>query len=292
MNFTIIEFVIQEAFINMVRNKLMTLAAVATMALTLAILGGFGVMGWKLEREVNALPAKFEMRVFFKDGLDVSREKVVQAKIAQSPHVSKVTFTSKEQAWQKAKVEYGSDITQGLPANPMADEIRVLLQDAAMTDDVSSWLSSLPEVEKVVDSRDDVAILLKLLTGLRIAGAILTFILLIASVVIIHNTIRLTISSRKEDIRIMQLIGAASATIRTPFVLEGVVQGLMGAGVALGLLWGVMIAVMNYVKSVLPMGMTDSPVPMGIVASVLALIGMMIGGVVSSISLRRYLKEG
>ncbi len=292
MNFTIIEFVVQEAFVNMVRNRLMTLAAVATMALTLAILGGFGVMGWKLEREVNALPAKFEMKVYFKDGIDYKREMVVQKKISQSPHVAKVAYTSKEKAWNLAKSTYDKAITQGLPANPLTDELKVLLKDAAMTEDVSSWLRSLPEVDEVVDSRDEVTILLKLQTGLRVAGAVLTFILLIASVVIIHNTIRLTISSRKEDIRIMQLIGAASSTIRTPFVLEGVVQGLLGAGVALGLLWAVMIAIMNYVKSVIPMGMTNSPVPMGTVALVLAVIGMLIGGVVSSVSLRRYLKEG
>ena len=292
MNFTILEFVVQETFVNMIRNKLMTLAAVVTMALTLAILGVFGVMSWKLERAVNDLPNKFEMKVYFKDQTAADREKVVVQKISQSPHVAKVTFTSKADAWKNAKTSLDKKITNEVNVNPMTDELNIRLNDAAMTENVAKWLMSLPEIDAVNDSRTEVNLLLKIQMAIRLAGAILTLVLLIASVVIIHNTIRLTISSRKDDIHVMQLIGAAPTTIRTPLVCEGMLQGVFGALVACGLIWCVMTGVTKYVTSLLPIAMTDYALPLGHIAVILSVIGILIGGVVSSVSLRRYLKEG
>jgi len=292
MNLSHIEFLVEEALVNLRRNGLMTLAAIGTVALALAVFGGFGLIIWRLERLANSLPPKFAVDVFLKDSVSRQRAQELQKEFETHPNIASVTFKPKEQAWPEFQKELQQEITAALPYNPLPDSFIIQLKDPSRTGDVSKWLKSLPEVDAVRDAKEEVDIILSVATVVRWIGIAGTILLLIATSVIIYNAVRLTVFARRREIRIMQLIGATSGTIRAPFVLEGVVQGLMGAWIACGLIFGVSQLVSHFVmrKLVFIESLGGSPMPVWVVFVVLSVLGAVIGGAVSTLSVRKYLQ--
>ncbi len=292
MNLSHIEFLVEEAFVNLRRNGLMTLAAIGTVALALAVFGGFGLILWRLERLANSLPPKFAIDVFLKDSVPRARAQELQKQFEQHPDIAQVTFKPKEQAWPEFQKELQQEITTALPYNPLPDSFIIQVKDPSRTGQVSAWLKSLPEVEAVRDAKEEVDIILSVAAVVRWIGIAGTVLLLIATSVIIYNAVRLTVFARRREIRIMQLIGATSGTIRAPFVLEGVVQGLVGAWIACGLIFAVSQLVSHFVmrKLVFIESMGGAPIPVWVVFLVLSVLGAIIGGAVSTLSVRKYLQ--
>lgn len=292
MNLSHIEFLIEEAIVNLRRNGLMTLAAIGTVALALSVFGGFGLIVWRLERLASSLPPKFAIDVFLKDQVSRQRAQALHKQLQEHPDIAQVTFRPKEEAWPEFQKALQEEITAALPYNPLPDSFVVQVKDASRTAQVSAWLRSLPEVEAVRDAREEVEIILSVATVVRWIGIGGTLLLLLATGVIIYNAIRLTVFARRREIRIMQLIGATASTIRIPFVLEGVVQGVLGAWIACGLLLGVSKLVSHVVmrKLVFIDTLGGSPLPAWAVALVLTLLGAGIGGLVSTLSVRKYLQ--
>lgn len=292
MNLSHVEFLVEEALVNLRRNGLMTLAAVGTVALALSVFGGFSLIIWRLERVASSLPPKFAIDVFLKDNVSRQRAKELQVEIAKHPNIAKVTFKPKEQAWPEFQKELQQEITAALPYNPLPDSFVIELKDASRTGAVSAWLKSLPEVDAVRDARQEVEIILSVATVVRWVGIIGTVLLLVATSVIIYNAVRLTVFARRREIRIMQLIGATSGTIRAPFVLEGMVQGLLGAWVACGLILAVSRLVSYFVlrKLVFIDSLGGSPLPVWTVFLALSILGAAIGATVSLLSVRKYLQ--
>lgn len=292
MNLSHIEFLVEEALVNLRRNGLMTLAAIGTVALALAVFGGFGLTVWWLENLANSLPPKFAIDVFLKD--NVSRERVLelQQQFQKHPDIAQVTFKPKEQAWPEFQKGLQQEVTAALPYNPLPDSFVIQVKDPSRTGAVSAWLKSLREVDAVRDAKEEVDIILSVATVVRWIGIGGTILLLIATSIIIYNAVRLTVFARRREIRIMQLIGATSGTIRTPFVLEGVVQGVLGAWIACGLIFGVSQMVSHFVmrKMVLFGSLGGSSMPFWVVFLVQTLLGALIGGTVSTLSVRKYLQ--
>lgn len=292
MNLSHLEFLIEEAVVNLRRNGLMTLAAIGTVALALSVFGGFGLIVWRLERLASSLPPKFAIDVFLKDHVSRQQAQQLQEQLEQHPDIAQVTFRPKEKAWPEFQKELQQEITAALPYNPLPDSFVVQVKDASRTAQVSGWLRSLPEVEAVRDAAEEVEIILSVATVVRWIGIGGTLLLLLATGVIIYNAIRLTVFARRREIRIMQLIGATASTIRIPFVLEGVVQGVLGAWIACGLILGVSKLVSHFVmrKLVFIDSLGGSPLPVWVVAVGLTLLGAGIGGLVSTLSVRKYLQ--
>lgn len=292
MNLSHIEFLIEEAVVNLRRNGLMTLAAIGTVALALSVFGGFGLIVWRLERLASSLPPKFAIDVFLKDHVSRQQAQQLQKQLEQHPDIAQVTFRPKEKAWPEFQKELQQEITAALPYNPLPDSFVVQVKEASRTGQISQWLKTLPEVEAVRDAAEEVEIILSVATVVRWIGIGGTLLLLLATGVIIYNAIRLTVFARRREIRIMQLIGATASTIRIPFVLEGVVQGVLGAWIACGLILGVSKLVSHFVmrKLVFIDSLGGSPLPVWVVAVGLTLLGAGIGGLVSTLSVRKYLQ--
>lgn len=292
MNLSHIEFLVEEAFVNLRRNGLMTLAAIGTVALALAVFGGFGLIVWRLENLANSLPPKFAIDVFLKDNVSRQHALELQQQFQKHPDIAQVTFKPKEQAWPEFQKELQQEITAALPYNPLPDSFVIQVKDPSRTGAVSAWLKSLPEVDAVRDAKEEVDIILSVATVVRWVGIGGTILLLIATGIIIYNAVRLTVFARRREIRIMQLIGATSGTIRTPFVLEGVVQGVIGAWIACGLIFGVSQMVSHFVMRKLAFldSLGGSPMPFWVVFLVQTLLGALIGGAVSTLSVRKYLQ--
>lgn len=231
-----IEFLLSEALIALRRNAWMTFSAVTTVTVALYLLGGLAFTYYRVHHYVSDLPNQFQIRVFLKS--DVSEPQILetQAAMKRVDGVKNVEWISKEVAWQQQQKEM-PEVTAGLE-NPLPDAFRVTLSDLHKAKDVVAQIQTLPIVESdgVNYYDEERQMLTEVLDLVQKLGGVLGTLMLLTSGVLIYNTIRLTIFSRRREIRIMQLIGVTGFTIVVPLLLEGVFQGAVGGVFAAWLL--------------------------------------------------------
>lgn len=237
--FNRIEFVISEAFTALSRNRLMSFAAVTTVAVALFIFGGLGYAYFRLNDFASTFPGKFRMLVYLKDEATAADVSKVATDFRSLPGVQSVAHIPRDKAWERWKQEHHSALTEGVE-NPLPEGFRVILSDLSKSDQVVSAIEANPMVATengVRYLRDEQNFVEGLLTAIRFFGAVVGGILLLISGVLIYNAIRLTVLSRRLEIRIMQLVGASRPTVYVPFLIEGMVQGVVGGVIATGLVW-------------------------------------------------------
>jgi cell division transport system permease protein len=225
------------------RNALMSLAAIATMALMLLLLAGFWLLQAGLAAGVAYVEEKVEIVADLRDVPGSEAVLVVQAQavaveIAAMPEVSDVRYVSKDEAlarFQARLRERGQvDLTGYLDRNPLPASLEVSLVDPREYQAVVDLLSSHDEVvEEVVEVQQLVDRLTSVTDVLRTGGVVVLVVVGFVVLFIIVNTIRLAVVARREEIEIMRLVGASDAFIRWPFIFEGAFVGLLGAGVTI-----------------------------------------------------------
>ena len=228
------------------RNALMSLAAVATMLLMLLLLAGFWLLQAGLEAGVAYVEEKVEIVADLRDapGADaalVVRAAELAADVAALPEVRSVRFVSKEEAlalFRERLRERGQvDLTGYLDRNPLPASLEVTLVDAREYAPVVELLSSRTDlVDDVVEVQELIDRLTSVTDVLRTGGVVVLVLVGVVVLFIIVNTIRLAVLARREEIEIMRLVGASDAFIRWPFIFEGAIVGLLGAGLAVGVL--------------------------------------------------------
>jgi cell division transport system permease protein len=275
-----IDFTISEAFQALRRNPPLTLAAITTVSVALFLLGAFGYLYFRADGYAKTLPSQLEMRVYAKDGAtedDVSR---LGRELNALNGVKQVTFLPKAAAWnswREAHPEIPGDL-----ANPLPDGYTVTFTGVGAIPEAVKVAEANRTVEKVIYERELAKALSNGLHLLRYVGYFGILLLVIAGVVT-YNAIRFTIIARRTEVRIMQLVGASGSTIRTPFVLEGLVQGLLGGLLAALLLQGCDSALSTYLRS-LSLSMPSFPV--AIMLGILGAAGAVLGVFCSSIAIR------
>jgi cell division transport system permease protein len=225
------------------RNALMSLAAIATMALMLLLLAGFWLMQAGLAAGVAYVEEKVEIVADLRDVPGSEAALVVQAQalaveVAAMPEVRDVRYVSKDEAlarFQARLRERGQvDLTGYLDRNPLPASLEVSLVDPRDYQAVVDLLSSHDEVvEEVVEVQQLVDRLTSVTDVLRTGGLVVLVVVGFVVLFIIVNTIRLAVVARREEIEIMRLVGASDAFIRWPFIFEGAFVGLLGAGVTI-----------------------------------------------------------
>jgi cell division transport system permease protein len=225
------------------RNALMSLAAIATMALMLLLLAGFWLLQAGLSAGVAYDEEKVEIVADLRDVPGSEAVLVVQAQalaveVAALPEVSDVRYVSKDEAlarFQARLRERGQvDLTGYLDRNPLPASLEVSLVDPRDYQAVVDLLSSHDEVvEEVVEVQQLVDRLTSVTDVLRTGGVVVLVVVGFVVLFIIVNTIRLAVVARREEIEIMRLVGASDAFIRWPFIFEGAFVGLLGAGVTI-----------------------------------------------------------
>lgn len=188
--------------------------------------------------------------VFFQEGTTDARMEEIGGQIETRIEVSEVKFISDDEAWATFGPDYfGDDYAEGFPENPLEgwDSYEVFLSDVSMQDALVTWLKSIPEVREVYYSE----VTANTLSGVNMLIAYVTMgiiiILLAVSIFLISNTVAIGISVRKEEISIMKYVGATDFFVRSPFVLEGMLIGLVGAIIPLGLIYSVYNYALTYV---------------------------------------------
>lgn len=262
MKISTLFYTIKQGFANIFRNKWYSLASIATISACLFLFGLFYSIVSNFQSIVLKAEEGVSVTVFFHNDLDRCeahaegqipddlRLDEIGKLIAGRVEVSDVVFISDEEAWETfARDYYGEDYAEGFPENPLAGEFsyEIYLSDVSMQETLVNWLYSIPEVRKINFSE---------LTADTLSGANLLIayvsmgiiiILLAVSVFLISNTVSIGISVRSAEINIMKYIGATDFFVRAPFVVEGVLIGLIGAAIPLGMIYSLYNYALTYI---------------------------------------------
>lgn len=262
MKISTLFYTIKQGFANIFRNKWYSLASIATISACLFLFGLFYAILANFQNILKTAEEGVSVTVFFHsegDGCESHAEGQVPSDqrieeigqlIANRVEVSDVKFQSDDEVWATFGPDYfGEDYAVGFPENPLQgeDNYEIYLSDVSMQDALVTWLQSIPEVRKVNYSEMTASTLsgVNLLIAYISMGIII--ILLAVSIFLISNTVAIGISVRKEEINIMKYIGATDFFVRAPFVLEGMLIGLIGAGIPLWLIHILYNYALNYV---------------------------------------------
>lgn len=277
-------FVLGEALTALRRNLGMTFAAVSTVALTLFVLGGLGLSYLAVARYARTLPGRFEMRAFVRDGVRKEDIRRAAIQLRAIPGVADVVLIPKEGAWARFSAQ-NPDFTQGVE-NPFPDGFRVRISDLSRGDAIARRIRELPlmDPEGVAYFKNEARVADDVLRVLRWVGSTVGALLALVSGVLIFNAIRLAMLSRRLEVRVMQLVGASPATVYSPFLIEGAVQGLLGGALAGVLLQSSYIVLAGFVRNLANLA-TLPTFPTGPVISALAAAGGTYGLICSTLAL-------
>ncbi len=245
-------YTIRQGFVNLFRNKWYTLASIATMSACLLMLGIFYSVVMNFQHIVKNVEEVVSFTVFFEEGISQERIEEIGKLIESRQEVADIRYISADEAWAEYQKEIFGDkaeeFIEGYPENPLADSMNyeVFPADVSQQDELKTYILSIPGVRKI-ESLDELASTLtavnKLISYVSIG---IIGVLLAVSVFLISNTITMGISIRKAEINIMKYIGATDFLVRAPFVIEGVIIGLIGALIPLGAIYEMYSAVMGF----------------------------------------------
>ncbi len=225
---------------NMFKNGWYSLASVATISACLFLLGLFYSIVANMQHILYTVEEGVSVTVFFNEDVSDAQVEAFGQELLQRPEVREIDYNSDEEIWASFGPTYfGEDYQQGFPENPLKGEhnYEVFLTSVSLQDQLVTWLQSRPEVRLVRYSEFTASTLNGFnLMLVYVSGAII-LILLAVSIFLISNTVRVGISVRSEEIGIMKYIGATDFFVRAPFVLEGIMIGLVGSLVPLYLIY-------------------------------------------------------
>ncbi len=233
-------YYISEGFHSIFTHGFMSFAAVCMIVACLIIMGSFTLLAVNLDNMLGDLENENEMLVYVDDSLNEEQARALQPKLAQVDNVSQLTFVTREAALEdfRSKRESNADLLDDLPDDTLRDRYRVHVVDIermAQTKEALEDVEGVAWVRAAIVIADGFVLVRNIATGVALA---LVGVLLVVSLFIIANTIKLATFYRREEIAIMKMCGATDGFIEWPFVVEGMILGLTGAFIAFFVQWG------------------------------------------------------
>jgi cell division transport system permease protein len=287
-----VRFFFGEVWRSFNRNLVMQLTAVGTVAVTIVLLGGFLFTREAVGTIGDDVLKKIEISVFLSEDATTAEAKSLAAALSADPEIRSVDYIPKSEGLRQMRERLRGQIdTSLLTSNPLPDALRVRVVDAERVRAVAASIRKMPHVANVEYAQDAVQKLLRLSDVLGRIGLGIVVLLVFTAAIIISNTIRLTVFARRREIAIMQLVGASGAYIRLPFICEGLLDGLLGAVVALGLLEIARFQLLPKLFIALPfLPMRSVAIDQTAFALELLGVGALVGVAASWISVNRYLR--
>lgn len=292
----------REALRSIRANAAISVAATVTALIAVFILGAFIPSFMYVRSAVDAQKAKVDVDVYIADTATVPQVNALREKLdglRTDGTVAAVTYVSKEDALRIMKERLRDpSVLDELPSNPLPAKFNVKPTDAENADVIVAAVKDDPALdptEGIVYPETTADRLLTAAKFVQWAGFVLIGILLLAAVLLIGNTIRLSIFARRREVEVMRLVGATNWFIRWPFMIEGVICGLVGAVVAVAMLWGIKVGVVDAWAAGADSALTKTGSAAGTIAFPLLTVvlvgaGALLGAVGSGITLRRFLK--
>jgi cell division transport system permease protein len=297
-------FFIQEAFRALRRNAAPSTAAIVTTGVTVILLGVlipiFQTASAKSDQVREQL--NFQVALY----ADATRAEISSLgdELGAIPHVGTVEFVSKGQALEELKEDLGKDkakeLTSQLSENPLPASFRITPDDAANLASIRKAIVPTgangkpqpisPIVEKIFDRQDESHKIEQVTGALKIVLTVITALLLVASLMLVGNTIRLSIYTRRREVEVMRLVGATRWFIRWPFMIEGVVVGFTGGLVAILILWLGKITIVDPLSSDFSFVAAQNNISFPALVGVLFCAAVLVSAAGSGVTLRRFLK--
>lgn len=243
---------IQQGFKNIIRNSMFSLASIATMAACIFMFGIFYILVFNVNAMVQDAEESVAITVFFDEGLTEDQIKSIGEEIGKRTEIREMIFVSAEEAWESFKDVYfegNEEYADGFSENPLANSANyeIYLKDISKQTSLVKYLQNVEGVRDVKQSQSVAETLTEFNRILSIVSGGIIMILLCVAIFLINNTVAVGIAVRKEEIAIMKLIGATDYLVRAPFIVEGIVIGLIGACLPLLLLYVMYDKIIVYV---------------------------------------------
>lgn len=242
-------YTLRQGVRNIFRNAWFSLASLATIGSCLLLFGIFYSVVANFQNVVKTAESGVAVTVFFNEGLSDEEKQNIGNLILDRKEVDHINFISADEAWNSFKDEYLGEYSEGFTENPLEDSenYEIYMKDISLQGSLVTYLQTVPGVRQVNSSQQTA----DALTG---ANRLITYIsvgiigiLLAVSIFLISNTVTIGISVRKEEIEIMKYIGATDFFVRAPFVVEGLLIGIVGAAIPLGIIYFIYINAMDMI---------------------------------------------
>ena len=290
--FDVARYAVSAAVVNFWRHRAMSLAAVFAAVVMMLMLNGFLIVVSNLNTAMGALEQKVNLIAYLKDDAPAADGQKLAERLRANPDVLEVTYLSKDDAMVRLKTQLAdrADLLDMVTGNPLPASVEVRLKDPGRLGALAASLRGQPGIEEVALQQDVVDNLLRITRFARTAGIAMVVGLIGVTLFVIVNTIRLAVYSRRQEIEIMKLVGATDWFIRWPFVLEGVLCGLLGAALAVAVVDAAYNPMQRHFLALvqfLPVNL-DPTFPLKL-SGFTAAVGVTIGAAGSYISVRRFL---
>ena len=292
MRFNVISYLIKEGISNLFKNKKSTISSLMIMCATMLIFGLFFVIGENINAFVENVAEAQEIRVNLTD----KEIEEVGNEILSIEGVRNAEYVSKEEAIKYMEDLLGSEaVAEYKERNIFPVAYNVTLTDLNLNDDVQAAINEIPQVDNIVSSNQVIAQIVRLAKGVKYVTAGILVLLVIISVSIIANTIKLTVHARRKEISIMKYVGATNSFIRWPFLVEGVIIGVIAGLLSVGIVGLAYTGIANQLSGTefletVHWKLLDFKDMFNLILTVYLVLGIGIGVIGSRISMRKYLE--
>lgn len=287
-----LEFAIRESITGIIRNGLMSMASITTVALSLAVVGSFVLLALGLNNVVQSQLSKFEIAVWMDGKASEMQIADVDTQLRSLPHVKSVEHRTPEYTWEKIRKDWKDKVNlNGVKPDSITHHFLVRLDDQRYTQATTEKIRKFGHVEEVIAAQKVVEHMVRFSDLVELIGWVAAGVLFLVAAFIVSNTIRLTLYARRREIKIMQLVGATNWFIRMPFFFEGMVLGAVGGAVAGAMIFGGSHYLDEMVTKIMPMlaQFSSGLDPMRFYGALVA-AGCFVGAAGSLMSIRRFLK--
>ena len=288
------EFTI-DAVKSLFRNKTISIATIVNIVVTLTIYGIFLIIMNVIVTNVNDVESRLQLKVYLKDSITVEQQQAVKEAIESVEGISEVYYESKSEALKNFREQLkdyawmieGYDETN----NPLPSSYVVKITSPEISYRIEEKLEGFEGIDDIGSDKVLVREVSKISSFIKVAWAVLSFILILVSLFLIMNTIKLTIYSRRKEIYIMKFVGATDWFIRWPFVIEGMILGAIGGVLSIGIVYYVYSSIYKVLidKNLFSYLVSTNFILIQLVIHFLS-IGILVGIVGSIVSLRKFLK--
>src|SRR5256714_333933 len=290
-----LSYFLRETLISLRRNLLMTIAGIITVLISLVLFGGILLLSSAVDHGTERWKHGVELEIFMKTNASRSDVDAMKGQLgADKSLVKTYRFLDHNAAYEEFKRIFHDQpaLIESTTPEVLPESFRVAPVTARFTEQVAINYRNRPGVDTIVTAQQQVKNLLAATRWIRLIFFVISLALLLSSLFLIVNTIRLATFARRREIEVMKLVGASNWFVRVPFMAEGLAQGAIGAGLAFGFVWVLKIVISNVMNSqhtlLSTFRVTDSDaIGIGILV---VIIGAVIGTVGSAIGLRRFLE--
>lgn len=296
MRFNVISYLLKEGIRNVFKNKKSTISCLMIMCATMLIFGLFLVIGENINAFVKSVADAQGIMVYLKTGATDEEIEQVGKDILQIDGVRDAKYISNTEGLESMRETLGDKMIEGYTTdNILPASYEVTLTDLELSSDVQESLKQIPNVDDIRSSNIIIEQIIRLAKGIKIVTWVILVLLIIISTAIISNTIKLTVHARRKEISIMKYVGATNNFIRWPFIVEGMIIGILASAISIVIVGGAYSllaeqAVNASFMQTINMSLVGFRDMISSIIFVYMLLGIGIGALGSVISMRKYLK--